>query len=471
MSTILRPYQLDAVTQIRHHCAAGGKGSILQMSTGGGKTAIFCDLLMGAHKKKKRALMAVRGKKLVAQASERLTREGVPHGIYQGDNTADTHENILLCSIDTLFIRRIAPPADLVVLDECHASTSPAYLWFLEQYPNAYKLGVSATPHHPRGMRHIGDKLIRPVGIKDLINDGYLVGARYFVPYVPDVSGVTKANGDFNAKELGAKSVADKELTANAAKVWAENLRGLSTLLFAASVQHAGVLSEALSAAGARTATITATTPDKDRSAILDGLIQGSLDVVCSVGVLTTGVDVPSLKAILCCRPTESYNLWVQILGRGTRPYPGKPHFLVYDLSGNLLKHGPIEAEMLASLDGQAEVPKTALTLCGSCYATYPSVEIGKDRICPSCGAKITSRDRTSGGARIHGLADNHEVVERVIEAWETALPDLIAAAKDKGFKKGWIYNVIKGKFGEDVAAKAWPRIRSMKRWDIKRAG
>lgn len=407
--------------------------------------------------------MLVRGKALVHQASARLTREGVPHGIYQAQNSRDTDSKILVCSVDTLYARKEAPQADVIVIDECHLSHSDGFQWFLAQYPTTFKLGVSATPHHRKGMGHIGDRLVTPMPIKGLIDAGYLVGARYFVPYIPDLKGVAKAKGDFNLKELGVRAKNDEELTASAARVWSKNLRGKSTLVFAVSVDHARVLLEGLRREGARGEIIVANTRDDARRDYIARLERGDLDALVSVGVLTTGVDIPSLKAIVCCRPTESYNLWIQILGRGTRPYPGKSCFLCYDLSGNLQKHGPIEAEAVASLSGDFETPRVKLKTCLSCYACFESASI-----CPACGADCTETRDRSTGKRIHGLTENDDVVEVKVEPWEADLPRLAARAKEMGYRKGAIYHLIRARYGEEIAAKAWPRIRAMKKWPVK---
>ncbi len=470
---ILRPYQVDGVTQIRQHAARGGKGAILHMATGAGKTACFADVLKGAYAKGKCAIMVVRGKALVHQASQRLTREGVPHGIFQGANSKDTHERILVCSVDTLFARRQAPRADLIVIDECHLSRSEGYEWLLSQYPGVFKLGVSATPHHKGGMRHIGDKLIRPATFSDLAAQGYLVGGRYYVPYVPNLRGIKKSKGDFSGKELSSRSIDDTELTASAAKVWAANLQGRdgrpgkSTLVYGVSVEHAKVLAAGLRAVGARAEIIVANTTDGVRRDYIGRLENGELDVLCSVGVLTTGVDIPSLRAIICCRPTESYNLWIQILGRGTRPHPGKSAFLCYDLSGNLLKHGPIEAELVANLDGLPDAISLKIKMCAACYATFES---GPTE-CPACGASLVTTRERSTGKRVHGLTDNDEVHEYKVEPWEIDLPTLVAKAQEKGLRKGWIYHTLKHKHGDEIADRAWPRIRSLKKWAIKSAG
>jgi superfamily II DNA or RNA helicase len=460
----LRPYQLTAVAEIRRAAAEKERGCILQLATGAGKTAVFCDILKGAHQKGRCAIMVVRGKSLVHQASERLAREGVPHGIYQGGNSKDTHRKILVCSVDTLYARKEAPKADLIVIDECHLSHSDGYQWLFAQYPDAFKLGVSATPHHKAGMRHIGNRLVRTSGITELIADGFLVGGRYFLPYVPNLRGVKKIGGDYSGKDLGKRVSDDPDLTGNAARVWDRHLRGKSTLVYAVSVLHAEVLADSLKAIGARCEIVTANTADGLRRDYIGRLENGRLDALVSVGVLTTGVDIPSLRAILCCRPTQSYNLWIQILGRATRPFPGKENFLCYDLSGNFIQHGPIESELIADLDGFAAAPSIKIKTCPACYATF---EAGPSE-CPACGASLAEIRERSTGKRVHGLTENADVVEVKLEPWQLDLPGLIERAKAHGHRKGAIYHLLKSRYGDEIADRAWARIRALPKWPIK---
>lgn len=416
--------------------------------------------------------MVVRGKSLVHQASERLQREGVPHGLLQGSNTKNTHENILVCSIDTLFSRKLAPKADLIVIDECHLSHSDGYKWFFEQYPDTFKLGVSATPHHKGGFRHFADKLIYPVSFTELRDQNFLVGGRYFMPYVPNLKGIKTTAGDYNGKELSDRSSDDSELTAHAGKVWKSHLVGQSTLCYAVSVRHAGILAGSLRDAGARTAIIVANTKDAERRDRIRELENGTLDVLVSVGVLTTGVDIPSLRAILCCRPTKSYNLWIQILGRGTRPFPNKDCFTCYDLSGNIQRHGPIEAELVGSLDEEMK-PSVRVVTCLACYAVFAPEDIvllEGERHCPCCNVELPKTLRVPGDPDYKGLDGTDQVTEIKVEPWELDLPMLVQRAKEKGLRKGFIYHTLKHKYGDEIADKAWKRVRSMRKWPIRNA-
>jgi type I site-specific restriction endonuclease len=61
---------------------------------------------------------------------------------------------------------------------------------------------------------------------------------------------------------------------------------------------------------------------------------------MCNVGVLTTGFDEPSVKAIVLNRATKSLPLYLQMIGRGSRLYEGKEKFIVIDLGKNTTRHG-----------------------------------------------------------------------------------------------------------------------------------
>lgn len=475
MALQLRDYQEKAIAEIRRHYATGSKKVILQLATGAGKTATFCRMLTGCHERGKRAMMVVRGAKLVHQASERLTREGVPHGIWQAGNTARTDEKIHVASIDTLYTRKIAPPADFLVFDETHLATGASYQWLTshENYKNSFFLGVSATPYAATGLRHVGEEVIYPISIRQLIEKGYLVGAKYRTPHTPNLKGVKKSAGEYNTKDLMRRLGEQDEqegLKGSLVKEWREHCQGRPTLLFAVNIEHAKELGEELQSAGARTAHIDGSTRHADRDAIIESLELGDIDVITSVGVLTTGVDIPSLQCLLICRPTTSYNLWIQMLGRGTRPAPGKDHFLVIDLAGNTNKLGPIEAELVGSVEPTKNPsPKSNMTMCEKCFAAFPRSERERNDthwICPACAAELDKLVRDHRGRVIeHGEG---ELKDREIEPWELDLPELIDTAKRRGYKKGWIRITIEKRYGADAAEKAWRRVQRLRRWPLK---
>src|SRR5690606_23535256 len=85
--------------------------------------------------------------------------------------------------------------------------------------------------------------------------------------------------------------------------------------------------------------------------------------------------------------------LWLQMTGRGSRPYPGKEYFTIIDMGGNALYHGDWCAERnWKDIFHFPEAPGTGggvapVKICVGCEAIiHASV-----KICPHCGASNAS--------------------------------------------------------------------------------
>ena len=64
---------------------------------------------------------------------------------------------------------------------------------------------------------------------------------------------------------------------------------------------------------------------------ILARFSRGETRVLSNAMLLTEGYDEPSIDCVVCLRPTKIRSLYSQIVGRGTRLYPGKDHLLLLD--------------------------------------------------------------------------------------------------------------------------------------------
>jgi len=176
-----RPYQQDAFNQIEKHYQSGRKKVLLHLPTGSGKTFIFSELLKRTAQNNKRAMMVVRGRELVDQASKRLLRENVYHGVLMASHYLyKPLAPIQICSIDTLRARNMVPNADFIVWDEAHLMASPYAMELASHYKDKFHLPVTATPFTEKSLRHIADHVIAPTTMQELINQNYLVGPRYF---------------------------------------------------------------------------------------------------------------------------------------------------------------------------------------------------------------------------------------------------------------------------------------------------
>jgi superfamily II DNA or RNA helicase len=429
-------------------------------------TVIFSEVLKGVHERKKKAIMVVRGKQLVDQASQRLFREKVPHGVLMaGHWNRRPHENIQVCSIDTLRARALVPEAQLVVIDEAHYAASPSFRWLIEQYPpETFFLPVTATPHVPQGLRHVADEVVYPITISDLIKQNYLVPPKYFsMPSETDFEKlkIDKKTGDFYTNQIDG-IMGEAKIVGDIVKTWLEKGENRPTICFATSVANSIGMVDQFIAAGIPAVHIEAKNSWDERQKALKDLETGVVKIVSNVGILCTGVDMPYVSCVIMARPTASYNLMIQQLGRATRIYPGKSNFIVLDHGKNVVRHGFIEMEKECDLDGSGKKEKVEALIqyetCKQCYYVYekPADE------CPQCGFVNPKKERE---APIHrtdiDLVEIKDVEILNAQRVKSKVKSLINRAIIFGYQPGWVYHRIKTEFGATHAKREWDTIKS----------
>ena len=290
-----------------------------------------------------------------------------------------------------------------MVFDEAHRSIAPSYTKLLAQYPNAILLGLTATPVRSdgRGLGALYEDLVEVSTVAKLTAEGYLVPTIVYAPVVPDLSGVRVRAGDYVGDEIQA--IMDKqELVGNVVRDWQARAATRKTLVFASGVAHSMHLAEAFREAGVNAAHIDGGTEHEDRRQIMRALEHGDLQVLCNCDVATEGFDCPPVSCIVLARPTKSYGLYLQIVGRGLRPYDGKEDCIVIDHAGAVYQHGFVTEAGDWSLDPDETVQERRekkaaenkaqdkLIHCRECGRNY---SLEKDGVhCPSCGAKPTQQ-------------------------------------------------------------------------------
>jgi len=117
----LRPYQQEALQDLRNCFYRGHRSALLVMPTGAGKTACFTSIAASATAKGKRTLILVHRRELVTQASSKLSLLGVSHGIIAAGFETSDH-SVQVASVQTL-VRRLEKldfEPDLLIIVEAH---------------------------------------------------------------------------------------------------------------------------------------------------------------------------------------------------------------------------------------------------------------------------------------------------------------------------------------------------------------
>lgn len=374
--------------------------------------------------------MATHVKELIAQNYERMLDlwPMAPVGLYSaGLKKYEAHMPIVFGGIASMVGNGSKfGHVSFLVIDEAHLLSpkeSTMYQKFIKELmvinPKLRVVGFTATPYRQgQGMLWEGEGAIFTGLVYDgtsfkawkwFLEQGYLA---YLRPFKTDAEmsdeGIGIVAGEYNKKQAQDK--------ANDEKVTRDCVRELCTkaadrnhwLIFATGVDHAKIICDMLTNEFGVSATCVhspstrhpMTEDERDRR--IADYKAGKYRVMVNNGILTTGFDFPALDCIAVMRLTNSTSLWVQMLGRGTRPFyadgfdlstvegrlaaiaaSDKPYCLVLDFANNAYRLGPINDPRLPKPKGKTRPGDVPLKVCGQCgMQNHASV-----RVCGGCGA------------------------------------------------------------------------------------
>ncbi|XHR30881.1 MAG: DEAD/DEAH box helicase [Chthoniobacteraceae bacterium] len=403
---VLRPYQMlahEAITKGFHEY----RKQIAVMPTGGGKTLVFAALAQ--HYQPARTLVLAHREELIFQAVDKIEKAtGLMAEVEMADSKASFHAPVVVGSIQTLTReqRRNRWPRDhfgLVVVDECHRVLGESYLSTLRHFDSfARVLGVTATPD--RGDRkNLGqyfENIAYEVGLLDLIRQNWLAPIKVkTVPLQIDLDGCRTTAGDYNAEDVGH---ALEPYLERIASVLDEH-RHRKILVFLPLISISKDLARICRLRGIAAEHIDG--QSKDRTVILDRFRRGKTTLLTNAMLLAEGYDEPSIDCIVCLRPTQVRSLYSQIVGRGTRIYPGKDHLLLLDFLWLAEEHNLIKpAHLVAGDEEEAMAITDALAGDGDLEEAKATAE--EDR-----ATKLRER-----------LRQNQNRIARTFDAMEFAL-------------------------------------------------
>lgn len=444
----LRPYQVDVIERMRARLREGKRRGIIQAATGAGKTHISSEIIRCAVAKGKRCLFLAHRRRLIKQKAERLDAFGVPYGVLMAGEPTWRGAPVQVASRDTLLSRSVRndwaapPPADLVIVDECHNCLSDEYQRLLALYRDAIVIGLTATPARSDG-RGLGDyyeALECAVPTSQLVREGWLAPVRCYAP----------------ARQGGGRKAG---LAGDPVEHWKRYAEGRPTVFFAGKVEHSLAAVQAFCSAGVPAEHIDADTPDAEREAVLARVRGGETRVVANVGIMTEGVDVPELSCCVLFRVTGSYVLYAQAVGRIMRAHPGKRDAVLLDHAGACLRHGLPDVDVEWSLDGKDSVDArkkkarkegreeapACCPVCGRLFAGSPQ--------CPACGWQVRRKKAAPQAKRddlleeVTRSASPAELRAEKARYWQTCL----AVMAHKGRTAGAAGHMYRGRFGR------WP--------------
>lgn len=465
---IPRPYQSEAVENIRNLLVQGFRRPILQLPTGAGKTFVAAMIIRLALGKGKRVLFLAPRRELIYQASRAFSENGIHNGVIMAGERSRVSD-VQVASYQTLYRRGVQdsrmdmPDVDFLIVDEAHLAITESYQKILNHYSGKVVIGLTATPARGdgRGLDEVFDSLVSPISIRQLTDDGFLCPVRYFAPSEPDLSSLKVRSGDYLEKDLSG--VMDKKsIIGDIVENWKRIASNKKTVVFCVTQAHGRHVCEEFQNAGIKAEHVDSETPKDERAAILKRVESGETQVVTNVFVMSYGLDIPSLECAVLARPTKNISLYLQTVGRILRTCEEKSEAIVIDHSGAVKENGFVDDEIPWSLEFKSTVKERKEKLqterqepkdiiCSDCGEVYRS-----RRTCPSCGFQSVPESEPIPVYK----ADLQEIQRQSVaegkkanrtETWDQKvnfIGQLKAYAVAKGYAKGWVAHKYKDKYG-----------------------
>lgn len=339
----LRPYQNEAREAVFAQWETVDK-TLLVLPTGCGKTIVFAKVAEECVRRGKRVLILAHRGELLEQAADKIARStGLVSAVEKAESTClGSWYRIIVGSVQSMQReKRLAQFSSdyfgTIIIDEAHHCISNGYQKVLKHFCQSKVLGVTATPD--RGdMRNLGEyfeSLAFEYPLPKAIREGYLSPIKALtLPLKLDLSGVGVQAGDFKSSELA--TALDPYLYQIADEM-GNYCKDRKTVVFLPLVKTSQKFRDILNNKGFLAAEVNG--DSSDRAEILKGFEEGRYNVLCNSMLLTEGWDCPSVDCIVILRPTKVRSLYSQMVGRGTRLYPGKEHLLLLDFLWHTERH------------------------------------------------------------------------------------------------------------------------------------
>ena len=445
----LRPYQRDFIDAVRQQFLLNNRRVVGVAPCGAGKTIMTGWMIKEALARGKKSIFFVHRHELIRQTSETFTRLDIPHGIINAKVPMQLDLPVQIASVQTLARRLQKIPApDFLICDECHHILANTYLNVINAFPNAFLLGVTATPERLNGITLCDafDSMVESLSVNELISLGNLSPFKYFAPTTEiDLSHVRSKFGDFVNDDL-AVAMSNKKIIGNIVSTYQRIADGKSAICYCVNVNHSKSVAQSFQAAGIPAAHCDGETNDFLRETIVNDFRRGKIKVLCNAELFGEGFDVPNCQAVILARPTKSLTLFIQQAMRSMRPDPNDPNkvALIIDHVKNYLRHGLPNEHHNWSLEPnppQRTIPDTKE--CPKCLCIISR----SDRVCPACGYEFkgnySAPDTTEYSGTINEISTEQTVTRNdhfpLIKQKPTRPEDFLVIAKEKSYKIGWV--------------------------------
>jgi superfamily II DNA or RNA helicase len=422
----LEQYQERGVQETAAKLAAGVQKIVYQLATGGGKTVVFSGISQrySSHPGRGAVLILVHRRELLLQTRKTLYKGFgvIAQPIVAGmRHIPDAQVYVGMIETVNKRIAKIADKVGLVIIDECH------YLHFNKihkYFQHAKIIGFTATPltsskKHP--LKDYYQDIVCGIDIPDLIQLNKtkpkrgLVQNVTFVPkeHVDRSDLIADRGGEDYDEGLMALQFSKPQYIKGVVDAYENKkygTKGTKAIVFNINRAHSKLVMAEFKARGYDVRHLDAKSDEEYgkgyRKATLEWFEKTPGAILCNVDILTAGFDEPSIETVIVNRATMSLSKWLQMCGRGSRPFfyellnQYKTAFTIIDMGANALVHGDwCDSRDWREIFFNPPKPSEKKAVppvkdCPACEAIVPA----QTRTCPHCGYEWPQKERAPEG-------------------------------------------------------------------------
>ncbi len=442
---IMRPYQERIIEETRTLIRQGVKNILITAPTGSGKTILTAHMLKKSAEQGVPAWFIVHRRELVKQSIDAFNSVGVRHGVIAAGFMEAKRVPIQIASIQTLIKRyQRYPKPRIIVFDECHHCSAGSWNKIYQALPEAYHIGLTATPQRLDGVG-LGNwfsKIVHGPQVAWLIENGFLSPYKIYAPSHINTEGIHTRMGDFAKEEL-ALAVDRPTITGDAIKHYIKYANGKRAVVFCVSIDHSKHVIGQFNASGISALHVDGETPTEERDEALRKFRAGEVKIISNVELFGEGFDLPAMEADILLRPTQSLGLYLQQVGRSLRPYPGKEQAIILDHAGNCQRHGLPDEERNWELSNAMPENKrkgeksVSVKVCPKCFAA----QFSGLTVCKYCGFTFPVQGRRVDEREGELVEVNAEAIrkrKRAEQGMTTDYNGLVALAIRRRYRNPW---------------------------------
>jgi superfamily II DNA or RNA helicase len=355
----LRMYQIDFINLIRQDLARGHKSILACSPCGSGKSIVQAEIAKMCIKKNNRILFIVHREELKEQIINTFKQCDV---------------DLFMCEFSLIqSSRKIKNIPVVILIDECHNARAESYIKIFNKFPNAIKIGFTATPVR-LGKKQLGDiftSIVEGVSVKWLIENNFLSPYKYYCNVNLNFDEVNVVAGEYNAKKLNV-IMEDEKVYNDTVDVYRKYANGKKTLIYCTSIKSADETARVFRERGFKAFSLSSKTPKKIRSLAFENFKNGTIDILTNAYLFGEGIDVPNCECVVDLAKTKSLARFIQKTMRCIRidPLNSSKEAIIIDCVGNVFEHGLPDEERKWTLEYTApkkvgECPYKACDQCG----------------------------------------------------------------------------------------------------------